>query len=49
MRVVKHWKRFPGSSGRLVSGIAQEKLGLDFEQPGLMESVPAHLRGFGTR
>jgi len=48
MRVVKHWTRLP-SCGCPLPGSVQGQVGWSSEQPGLVEDVPAHGRGVGTR
>jgi len=45
MKVVRHWKRL--STG-VVAGSIPGQVGWSFEQPGLVEGVPAHGRGVGT-
>jgi len=37
------------SCGCPLPGRVQGQVGLGFEHPGLVEGVPAHGRGFGTR
>jgi len=37
------------SCGCSLPGRFQGQVGWGFEQPGLVEGVPAHVRGFGTR
>jgi len=50
MRVVKHWPRLPREAVAAPS-LAVFKARLDgaLSQPGLVEDVPAHGRGVGTR
>jgi len=50
MRAVKHWHRLPREAVAAPS-LAVFKARLDgaLEQPGLVEDVPAHGRGVGTR
>ena len=47
VRVVRHWRRFPREAVAAPS-LEVFKARLD-HQPGLVEGVPAHGRGFGTR
>jgi len=49
-RMVKHWKKLPREAVHGPS-LAVFRASLDggFEHPGLMEGVPAHGRGVGTR
>ena len=49
VRVVRHWNRLPRSCGCPIPGSVQGQVGRGFEQPGLVEGVPAHGRGVGTR
>jgi len=50
MRLVRHWNRLSQRScGCPLPGSVQGQAGWDFEQPGLVEGVPAHGRGVGTR
>jgi len=50
MRVVKHWNRMPREAVAVPSpGSFQGQTGWSSEQPGLVEDVPAHGRGVGTR
>jgi len=46
MRVVRHWHQ--RSCGCPLPGTVQGQGGWGFEQPGPVEGVPAHGRGFGT-
>jgi len=46
MRVMMCWHRLPRQVG---DGSVQGQAGQGFEQPGLVEDVSAHGRGFGTR
>jgi len=48
MRVVKHWNRLP-RAGCPLPGSVQDQFGWSSDQPGLVEGVPAHGRGVGTR
>jgi len=50
VRVVRHWHGFPQRScGCPLPGSVQGQVGWSSEQPGLVEDVPAHGRGVGTR
>jgi len=50
MGVVKQWNRFPTEAvDAPLPGSVQGQTGWSSEQPGLMEDVPAHGRGVGTR
>jgi len=50
VRVVRPWHRLHRKScGCLIPGSVQGQVGWGFEQPDLVESVPAHGRGVGTR
>jgi len=50
MRVVRHWHRLPRESCRCsLPGKVQDQVGQGFEQPGVVEGVPAHGRGVRTR
>jgi len=50
MRVVKHWPRLPREAVAAPSlGEVQGHVAWSSEQPGLVEDVPAHGRGVGTR
>jgi len=50
MRVVKHWHRLPREAvDAPFPGSVQGQVGLSSGQPGLVEHVPAHGRGVGTR
>ena len=50
VRVVRHWNRLPRWGGGCpLPGSVQGQVGRGFEQPGLVEGVPAHGRGVGTR
>jgi len=42
MRVVRHWNRFPREAVDALPGSVQGQVGWGFEQPGLVEGVPAH-------
>ena len=46
MRVMRHWHRLPREA---VDAPSLEGGWMGFEQPGLVEAVPAHGRGIGTR
>jgi len=48
MRVVKHWNRLPREVDAPF-GSVQGQVEWGLEQPGLVEGVPAHDRGVGTR
>ena len=48
VRVVKHWHRLPREVGHIPGNI-QGQFGWGSEQPGLVEDVPAHCRGWGRR
>ncbi|GAB0188788.1 hypothetical protein GRJ2_001344100 [Grus japonensis] len=48
MRVVRHWNRLPIEAVAAPSPV-QGQVGWGFGQPGLVEGVPAHGRGVGTR
>jgi len=45
VRVVRRWNRLPREA---VAAPTQDQVGWDFEQPGLVEVVPACCRGVGT-
>jgi len=48
--VVRHWTRLPREIvDTPVTGSVQGQVGWDFEQSGLVEGVPGHGRGVGTR
>jgi len=49
MRVVRHWNRLQRIYGCPLSGSVPGQAGQGFEQPDLVEGVPAHGRGVGTR
>jgi len=49
MRVVKHWPRLPREAVVAPSLEVFEASGWSSAQPGLVEGVPAHGRGVGTR
>jgi len=50
MSVVKHWNRLPREAVDAPSmGSVQGQVGWSSEQLGLMEGVPVHGRGVGTR
>jgi len=50
MQLVRHWNRLPREAvDAPPRGSVQGQAGWDFEQPGLVEGVPAHGRGIGTR
>ena len=49
VRVVRHWHRLPGGCGCPLPGSVQGQAGRGFEQPDLVEGVPAHGRGVGSR
>ena len=52
MRVVKQWNRLPREQRSCrypLLRIVQGQVGWSSEQPGLVEDVPAHGRGIGTR
>ena len=51
MRVVRNWNRLDNQRGCgcPLPGTVQGQVGRGFEQLGLVEGVPAHGRGFGTR
>jgi len=50
MRVVRHWKGVAQRNcGCPFPGSVQGQAGWSSEQPGLVEDVPAHGRGVGTR
>jgi len=50
VKVVKHCHRLPREVGRFpLPGSVQGQVGRGFEHPGLVEGVPAHGRGVGTR
>ena len=48
MGVVKHWNRLPRDAVN-APGSVQGQVGWGFEQPDLVEDVPAHGRGVITR
>jgi len=48
MRVVRHWHRLPREAVAAPC-LAVLKARLDAEQPGVVEDVPAHGSGVGTR
>ena len=48
--VMRHWNRLPREVvDAPIPGSVQGQVGRGFEQPGLVEGVPAHGRGVGTR
>jgi len=47
VRLARHWNRMPREA--VDAPPVQGQVGWGFEQPGLVESVPAHDRGVGTR
>jgi len=50
MRVMKHWHRVPREAlDAPLPGSLQGQVGWSSEQPGLVEDVPAHGMGVGTR
>jgi len=50
VRVVRHWKRLPREAvDAPIPESVQGQVGWSFEQHGLVEGVPAHGRGVGTR
>jgi len=50
LRVVRRWHRLPREAvDAPLPGSVQGWVGWDFEQRGLVEGVPAHGRGVGTR
>jgi len=50
MRVVRHWHRLPRETvDAPIPESVQGQAGWGFEQPGLVEGVPAHSREVGTR
>jgi len=46
--MVRHWKRLPKEADFPLPGSVQGQVGWGFEQPGLVEGVPAHGMGVGT-
>jgi len=50
VRVVRYWHRLPREVPDVPSlAVFRARLDGAFEQPGLVEGVPAHGRGVGTR
>ena len=50
MRVVRHWNRLPrGAVDAPSLAVFKARLDGALKQPGLVEDVPAHGRGVGTR
>jgi len=49
VRVVRHWSRLHREVVDSLPGSVQGQVGWNSEQPGLVEGVPAHGRGVGTR
>jgi len=50
VRVMRHWSRLPSKVVDAPSLEAfKDRLELGFEQPGVVEGVPAYSRGVGTR
>ncbi|GAB0204759.1 hypothetical protein GRJ2_002941500 [Grus japonensis] len=49
VRVVRYWNRLPREAVDAPPGSAQGQVGWGFGQHGLVEGVPAHGRGLGTR
>lgn len=48
MRMVRHWSELLREScGCSIPGFVQDQVGWGFEQPGLLEGVPAHVSGVG--
>lgn len=49
-RVVRHWKQVAQSNcGCPIPGGVHGQVGWVFQEPGIVECVPAHSRGIGTR
>ena len=46
IRLVKHWHRLPRGSAGPIPGNIQGQVGWGSEQPGVVEDVPSHCRGF---